>query len=453
MLDRYLKYIYIVLFFLIIFSLFLLHINVRYFFVLLVIQLLLFLPLLIIKPHYLAILFIFVFSIFPQTDWYDVFPKIGFMTSFVIFFAMIFFLMFKTVVSTSYSKYFLIFFVFVIFSAIRGVMYGNQKFFIVEEMLKYLYYPISFFFVVTFSDNWESVTQFIKTFLFSFIIVSLIISIEILFLYFSETQGTRVLTRQSNIIFVGLIISIVLIKNNRFNKALKLSLIASSILYTVSILITMQRSLWIGTLFSIFLFVTIDIIIHKVNVKNIILLIVILILVFGGSYTFFQKINISGDQFSERTDNIQDVENVSSLVIRLISYLKVYDTVKHDLILGKGLGHTIKIRLLSLQPKNLVDNSYISLIWKMGIIGLIIFMLLIIIMLKQFFFILRNNKDPLMVNTSIIITCVFGGQLINSLACVAITQYNYNYIWASLIALHELIYLNTIRKKELIVST
>lgn len=450
MLDRYLRYIYLILFFLITFSLFLLLTNVKYFLLLLVIQLLVFLPLLIIKPHYLAVFFIFIFSIFPQTNWYDVFPKIGFMTSFVIFFAMIFYLMFKTVVSTSYSKYFLIFSIFVLFSAIQGVMYGNQKFFIVEEMLKYLYYPISFFFVVTYSDNWESVTQFIKAFLFSFIIVSLIISIEILFLYFFETQGTRVLTRQSNIIFVGLIISIVLIKNIKLNKALKLFLIVSSILYTVSILITMQRSLWLGTLFSILLFVIIDIIIHKVKVKNIVLIFLILFIVFGGSYTFFQKINISGDQISERTDNIQDVENVSSIVIRLISYLKVYDAVKQDLILGKGLGHTIKIRLLSAQPKNLVDNSYVSLIWKMGIIGLIIFMLLIIIMLKQFFFILKNNKDPLMVNTSIIITCVFGGQLINSLACVAITQYNYNYIWATLIAMLEIIYINTKNKLELV---
>jgi len=123
------------------------------------------------------------------------------------------------------------------------------------------------------------------------------------------------------------------------------------------------------------------------------------------------------------------------------------DITKNDAIWGRGLGDAAYFPLLSNKIKNLVDNSYITLFWKMGIIGLVLFLYLFIKVLWKLLRVIKTTKDIVIQSISIVIFSVIMGQLVNSLACVVLTQYHYNFILALFIAITELFYKWTDREE------
>lgn len=429
-------------FFIILLSIVTLHVDIRIFVAFLMVQLVILYPAIIVRPHLLSLLIVFAFSIFPHTDWYDVFPRIDFRFLMLGFGSMIIFLLFRFKKKSTYHFFFIVFTLLILINGLRGFMYGYSPFFVVNEIVMYLYFPVTYMFIVSYFDQWGSLRVFLKRFLMVFLIVSMIISLELLYLYFFETRGGRVLTRQSNIILIGLMIVLVMFRNPSVSRKVKMVFVGLFVLYSISIFITMQRSLWIGTAVSILFAFVVDIIRNKMNVGNIIKLVVIFAILATFSYGIFQRFNLSGNEITERTQNMGNIEEESSLILRFIAYLQVYDIVKSDMTFGKGLGHSSVFRVLSSEPKNLVDNSYVVLIWKMGIVGLIIFLFMFGKLWKQFCYVFRNSSW-FHVDIAVIVVGVFLGQLVNSLACVAVSQYYYNYIWGFLIAVLEIVFMNT----------
>ncbi len=439
---------YFILFFLILISVYIFHLNYQLFFLILTLPIIIFyFPKILFDSKKIIFAILFFLIVFPQTYWYTNYVFVNLYSSFFILIILLIHSLRGIRIDNSFFLTFLFFIVLIIINAIRGIYSNYDKIFIFYETIKFLFYPIAFYFFLTVFEE-KSDLRIIKKIFEYCIIFTSIASTEIIMIYLFITKGGRVLTRSGNVILIGLIISLSFIRIKDISPLKKIFYYFSIILMSVGILLTMQRSLWIATAISITVFYLLDLISRKMNLKESLLKLSILGLLLFSVLFVFNKISLDTDVLIERTEKMQKGEMDSSLAIRIYTFIKVLDITKNDAIWGRGLGDSAHFPLLSNNIKNLVDNSYIALFWKMGIIGLLLFLYLFTKVLWKLIYVIKTTKDILIQSISIIVFSVIVGQLVNSLACVVLTQYHYNFIWALFIAITELFYKWTTQKEE-----
>ncbi|MDP8267171.1 MAG: O-antigen ligase family protein, partial [Candidatus Tenebribacter davisii] len=327
--------------------------------------------------------------------------------------------------------------------AVRGLYRGYDRDFLIDETIKYLFYPITYyFFLLVFDEKKE--LGFIKKIFEYCIILASIASLEIIMMYLFITKGERVLTRFGNVILVGLLIALSFLRFKGVATVIRIYYYFSIVIMSIGILLTMQRSIWIATAASVVVFYFLDLISKKASFKESVLKLLVLCILLSSIIYVFNRISLNTEAIMERTENMLKGEVDSSLAIRIYTFLKVLDITKDEFLLGRGLGDAAFFPLLTSHAKNLVDNSYISIYWKMGLLGLLTFFILYTMVFWKLICIIKLTNDPIVKSISIIIFSVFIGQFINSLACVVLTQYHYNFIWAMFIAVTEFLYRKTV---------
>ncbi|MEA3475264.1 MAG: O-antigen ligase family protein [Candidatus Cloacimonadota bacterium] len=323
---------------------------------------------------------------------------------------------------------------------IRGRIYTYNSHYLLEESIKYLFYPIGFYFTISiFRDNQDDNT-FLKQLLIVFLVLGAIIALQMFYYYFFITHGDRVLTRQANLLLISLMTSITLMAFYSMNKFLKILLTLLSIIYSIGILIFMQRSLWIGTFCSIIAFLLILFIMRNKKSKSIIPILLIIIMIFSGGFIIYSNYSINTAKFEERFEVLDTGVRTFSVSARILSYLRVFSKIKENYLLGKGMGDVLVTPYLNQRVVGIVDNSYIVILWKLGLIGLIIFMLIYFKTFKQLWFIIKNSQSNLYSIVSIIFFSTLIGYFVNGLACVIMTLYYFNFIWAAFIAITDFMY-------------
>jgi len=381
--------------------------------------------------------------LFPQTSWYTDYVFVNQFTAFFILFALFIHTMKGFKYDNTFFVILLIFFGLIVLNFIRGLYRGYERDFLIDETIKYLFYPVTYyFFLLVFSEK-KDLGIIRRVFEYSIILTS-IVSLEVIAMYLFITKGGRVLTRFGNVIMIGLLIALTFIRFRSVAPITKIYYYLSIVLMSIGIMLTMQRSIWIATAASVVVLYFLDLISRKVSFKESLLkLIILCILLFSVVYVF-NKISLDTEALVGRTENMQKGQIDYSLAIRIYTFLKVLDITKDELLLGRGLGDAAYFPLLTSKIKNLVDNSFVALFWKMGVLGLAIFLILYSMALWKLIRIIMLSIDPVVKSISIIIFSVFIGQLINSLACVALTQYHYNFIWAMFFAITEFLYKKTV---------
>ena len=346
-------------------------------------------------------------------------------------------------ISNSFFYYFIFYVIIIIFSASKGIIRDYDFKYVWDETVKYLYYPIAFYFFLSFLNSIQDI-DYIKK-IFNFIIIfSIIATIEIISLYLFVTKGERVLTRQGNIILIGLIISIAFFREvDKKSFFEKIYYFLTVVLISIGILVTMQRSLWLSTIFAIFVYFLLDFIIRKKGLKKVLVNSLLILFILFSTFIVFNKINKGTEVIAERTENIQQGKVDISLAMRLYSFYKVFKMTKDNILFGRGIGDSAFFPLLSVHKKNLVDNSFIALYWKMGLVGITLFIILFFKVFAKLIHIMKKSTDAFITTASIIIFSIFAGELLNSMACVVLTQYHYNFIWAFFIAVTEILLLKT----------
>ena len=113
-------------------------------------------------------------------------------------------------------------------------------------------------------------------------------------------------------------------------------------------------------------------------------------------------------------------------------------------LFGTGTGDVIVTSYLNQRVIDIVDNSYIVILWKYGIFGLILFIWLYFKYFKQSIYLIKNSSNKYTLLIIIVIFSNFIGQFINGLACVIMTLYHFNFIWGALIAITDILYRNEV---------
>ncbi|MCD6380356.1 hypothetical protein J7M07_07940, partial [bacterium] len=138
--------------------------------------------------------------------------------------------------------------------------------------------------------------------------------------------------------------------------------------------------------------------------------------------------------------SLQEGIETPSLQIRLLTYLRTYHIIKKNVLFGQGVGDTIILPYLNQRVISSVDNSYLVIIWKLGLSGFLVFASIYLLFIKKAVYIIQNSKNRLYLVTSIVLLSSIVGQLVTGLACTIMCLYHFNFIWGALIGIIYYLY-------------
>jgi hypothetical protein len=208
------------------------------------------------------------------------------------------------------------------------------------------------------------------------------------------------------------------------------------------VFISQQRGLWVGTLISLVILFFLSLSKKGEGRKKAIL---IFIIVASLSFLILTVIKKLFSAFGIATLMMRALtfRNLSldpSLMIRRIEIGRAWEQCKDFFIIGTGLGSNIRRAAMGTTITwDTVDNSYFFLIWKTGILGLLIYLTMVFIFLKDALFVFKKDQN---VEHQIIAASSIAGFI--GLMAIAFTNsclvmYRFNVIWASLFAIVEIL--------------
>lgn len=334
----------------------------------------------------------------------------------------------------------IIFLFFVILSTLNGLLRGYDAKSWRWDILPYPFYLSYFIFIYS---KLKTKTKF-----FYNIVLLLSIPVALTMIYtLSQLKGAILLQRivtqnihmmQFAIPYAGLIAI--------YSQSLKRRIICTLLLpiFVLAVIISQQRALLFTTFLSSFvLFIIFIKIVYKPlkkNTKLILMLIMIAVLIIpfviiesitkeSLLLTFISRFYI----FLNPTNFTSD----ASWQIRWQEIVRVLPQINENLIFGAGLGATtISRHRLILQIT--VDNSYVYVLWKMGIIGLLSFLSIHYMLIKRCRLVLKHTKivDEKIFATTILLNTI--GMLLIGVTNAGIAHYRFLFIWLALMASIEL---------------
>jgi len=287
-----------------------------------------------------------------------------------------------------------IFELIVVFFTVIGYIKGYKSEWLLREFFYLSLYFFTFFFI-----NGEDIISFIKKFEKVLFISSVVILIEYILRYywaFSHFDLRRVVTQQGNIILFAFPLAFYSIfQQQSFKKRfIRIFTALSCILLAI---LSLQRSLWLilsadiilGFAYFIFSFGVNRETFKKILAVIIILAILItLLIVVINSY--FNVIKLVRERLSTLSD--KRITEDKSLNVRAEDFMEVKSLILRDFFLGAGIAAPIFQKNTGLH-KEIVDNSYAVLIYKIGLIGLLSLLALYFNAIKGSFCQILNRRD------------------------------------------------------------
>ena len=332
-----------------------------------------------------------------------------------------------------------VFIIIIAISAFIGYKNGNTRWVLVWEIILTSLYITYFLFV-----HGVNRVNAIRNFHLLLTFVAIVCSLE--FIYQALVVNTALFNRVSTQQIHLAQISLPFLTGYFFYtkvKTRKLLCIILMIPIIFMVIISMTRALWVATFFSILLMIFF----YNWKGKNlarkvfqlsffIVIMSVIVIL----SVTSMSNIrgHEVGESMNTRVQSFEELEQDASLIIRAVEILQVLERTKTSPIWGMGLGDEV-MRILRWGISNSVDNTFVWIYWKMGLIGLFTYSLVIVLFIKRCIFVLKRVNDErqkLYVTTAL---SSFVGLLLISLTNTCLILYRFNIIWAILIASVEII--------------
>lgn len=336
------------------------------------------------------------------------------------------------------------FLIFTFISTIYGLMNGYLLGNILEDCLPLLYFCS--YFIVTSSllgENYKKIYEF-------FLICSVLISLQFIYAI-SIFKGSFFLTRivsqhihmaQFAVPFLG---TTLIYADNQKKRLLCLFLLP---FIFAGVIISQQRALWLS-IFLTTLTLLIMLIYHyrkqiltNINrviyiVGGIIIVCILSILLIGriAQTNVLFTMLVRSSVFLSPKFLLYD----ESAVIRINELKETIEENKNNLLLGSGLG-AVRITRWRDTKQLTVDNSYIYLLWKMGILGLSSFLFIYLIFFKHAFLLLSK---PLTADEKIILISTilnFAGMFIIALTNASIAHYRFIFVWSIMIAAVESLY-------------
>ena len=142
---------------------------------------------------------------------------------------------------------------------------------------------------------------------------------------------------------------------------------------------------------------------------------------------------------ASRAESLRDLSSDLSLASRVDLAFQALARIVRNPILGNGLGDWLHYRIIRMRDQLFyMDFSYMWVLWKLGIIGLVPILGLYLLFLKRVWFVYRRTGDSFQ-------RCVAAGVLVSFVALLLIgfesgilIIYRFNLVWAALMGIFEL---------------
>lgn len=331
-----------------------------------------------------------------------------------------------------------------VLSAFHGFLKGNNSYFLRIEfqfVIMYIAYFLFLFCVRT--------VKGIKYFYFVILLVSIIASFEFIFQSFivNGFSFQRISTQQIHLaqIIIPLLVGFILYTKSWKYKMLCFGLLMPILFMT---LISLTRALWVGVFVAIIFMIfqyrqkgqsKIESFFKMLmSIVSIGLIVVVLMFAMKGSRG--SQVDAS---MGARVQTFGEMGSDLSLLIRYFEITNILDKTSENPIIGLGLGATILQNIASLGrfgEANYVDNAFIWIYWKMGLVGVFLYLMFLFLFFKRSLGSLKKLQDndirKLYLNS---IVAGITGLCLISLTNSSLINYRFNIIWAIMFASAEII--------------
>jgi hypothetical protein len=331
----------------------------------------------------------------------------------------------------------LVFLVVVLISAIIAFIKDRSKILIIDEWLMFLAW--GFYFVIIKSNISDKTIKYI---LYTLIISSVLVSLYYIFEFRSLSGIARFRTDQQHIfnVTIPLLFAVFLYHNQ---KPIKILAIVLTIPMIVAVYVTLTRALWLliplALIFQYFYYIRSNIRYAKIGQWLFPVLIIGTIGVVG-LFLLNQMLGVQ-NLLGGRLATFKFLEYDPSLLARVELGYYVLQRFQAAPLFGTGLADFLRyIYFPTLGRFNVywLDNSFLQLIWKTGLVGLTVFSIFIFYFLKRCWFVLKNAIDQTdkILGSSMFFS--FIALVISSFQCAILVGYRFNFVWAVLFAVIEI---------------
>ncbi|GMR25129.1 MAG: hypothetical protein BMS9Abin39_0407 [Ignavibacteria bacterium] len=327
--------------------------------------------------------------------------------------------------------------VYAVFSMIVGIQNNNPRGFIINEIYHFFYYSFSIVIFYLIKER-----KYYKYIFISITVIAGLIAAEYLVIY-KLSGWSRVVTFQSGIFIIALSIVfayLILKKPNFIKKSL---IIGTFIFIFVGLILTLTRSLWVSGFVALLsigaLYLHLWKGISKIKISALIIIVLLPVFILGMRSDSKNIQRSASNEIKYRTESLANPTGDQSFLMRIeLGYYIIIKFLESPII-GKGLGDTIKYKILSTSnlAVNYPDNSWLFVLWKGGIIGLLLFLWLYFRLFTQTYYILKNTQNIEVKIMTLAILGALAGLMVYSLFTAVLIKYKINIILAIIIAYVE----------------
>lgn len=324
--------------------------------------------------------------------------------------------------------------IWVTFAALVGFFTNHNIKNIQEDYLVFMLYGLLFF-IPTLINDQKKFNNILKI----FVIGTLIIAVEYIVIFIFHTmrgEFVRINPNQGQIFLFSIPLCIGIICGTNISRLKKYFITAVIAIALVAVSITLTRGLWIALMIT---GITMLLLYYrKINKKVLFGSIGVILL---GSFILlvYVRIRTGIDIWTllfSRLSTIFELSQVSSIQLRLSQVQLVLQQIISNPLLGHGLGKQIFSSYIGAATRvTWIDNSYLSLLWKLGLIGTIPFVLLFLYALKTSIKTFREARSSIIkVFNGAFIAFIIGFLFLGIMSPLMV-KYSLNIIWITLIAL------------------
>ncbi len=337
----------------------------------------------------------------------------------------------------NFSKPLLFFLFIVLLSFVIGLSNGFELKDIHREFRIFIYYAIYFVAVRYFNND-----KPIFILLIAILVATLFAASDAIYTYYTLDLN-RFVSRQVHLIafVIPFLISLIILDRHKLRRVFYFVLL---LLLSLSIIISQTRGTWFSLIIAIIISLFLSIFVSMKRKSRFLSLSIILsslVIVLLISLNLIGKISQQKVEFVEqRVGSVTNLQSDLSLLMRINAYSVIINKIKSHPWFGNGLGSKATYLFFgrySIQQN--IDSTYLTILWKMGIIGLIAFILLYFLLLKKAFLIYRRTENNFHKIFSIGLISSFVGLLIlGTISPILITS-RFNLLFGVLFAITDVI--------------
>lgn len=336
-----------------------------------------------------------------------------------------------------FSRYIALFLAIVGVGLFLGAYYSNNLQRVQSEFRILSYYSVYFVVVRHFKDR-----QWIIILALTVLTATLFAAMDAIYTSISSSQ-VRFVSRQVHMFLLAtpFLVSLIILDRNKMRK---LCYVGALLPIAVSILFSQTRGTWAATVLAVILAVLLSAWSRFEGVKRIGVILISFILlasITAGSLNFMAGSSTAkAKSVGERAKTIASISGDHSLLMRANSYLTIVRKIMEHPWLGNGLGDTATYKFFNIHStQNNVDSTYLTILWKVGIMGLVPFMISYILLLKWAFEIYRKEHDVFSEFFSIgMLSAITAFLFLGAISPVLVTS-RFNFLFAVLFAITEIV--------------